>query len=82
MCRRLSKLLYRLLIRVFVQLCLQLERFFERQTDGEFEPYVPQSQSAPQSRQRVIYTRLKLYTVNMLFDLDQKVLLDLLSRNT
>lgn len=53
---------------------MQLERFFERQTDGEFKPYVPQSQSVSQSRQRVVYTKLKLYTVNMLFDADQKVL--------
>ncbi|KAH8419234.1 hypothetical protein KR222_011241 [Zaprionus bogoriensis] len=54
-------------------LCLQLERFFERHTEGHFEPYVPQIRTATQPKKRVVYTKLRLYTAKMLFDTDEKV---------
>ncbi|XP_062124721.1 uncharacterized protein C2orf42 homolog isoform X1 [Drosophila sulfurigaster albostrigata] len=49
-------------------LSLQLQRSFERQPDGHFEPYVRQAPMPATSKQRQVYTRLRLYMVNMLFD--------------
>lgn len=58
----------------YIQLSLQLERSFERHKDGHFEPYVRQvpAQTIPSSKQRLVYTKLRLYMVKMLFDTEQK----------
>ncbi|KAM8705309.1 hypothetical protein ACLKA7_009728 [Drosophila subpalustris] len=55
-------------------LSLQLERSFERHKDGDFVPYVRQvpAQTIPPSKQRFVYTKLRLYVVKMLFDTEQK----------
>ncbi|XP_064549417.1 uncharacterized protein LOC135435993 isoform X2 [Drosophila montana] len=56
-------------------LSLQLERCFERHADGHFVPYVRQTstQTAAQTKQRLVHTKLRLFMVKMLFDVEQQV---------
>ncbi|KAH8310847.1 hypothetical protein KR044_003217, partial [Drosophila immigrans] len=52
-------------------LSLQLQRSFERQSDGHFEPYVRQAPAQTSSKQRLVYTKLRLFMVQLLFDSEQ-----------
>ncbi|ALC47162.1 CG2321, partial [Drosophila busckii] len=54
---------------------LQLERAFEQQTEGQFTPYVRQyvPSKPTQPKQRIVHTKLELYMVKMLFDINQQL---------
>ncbi|XP_030562953.1 uncharacterized protein C2orf42 homolog [Drosophila novamexicana] len=54
---------------------LQLERCFERHADRHFVPYVRQTsmQTDAQGKQRLVHTKLRLFMVKMLFDVEQQI---------
>ncbi|XP_016976045.1 uncharacterized protein LOC108042333 [Drosophila rhopaloa] len=52
---------------------LHLERAFERHAEGNFVPYVrPATEPNVPGKKRIVYTRLKLYMVKIIFEMSPK----------